>query len=231
MPGQTCRTPRGSSRGRDSPRSIGRRQSGSHAHGPQRSRPTKPRRLNPTTRPQGPDGSTDLESRSTTSCLQRSRATDRRRRRPSMPPAPYKIIVRVRGLGRAFLYLSIYLGVWGGCVHRALVCFRIEIRNMAAVKGQFRIELTPNALAKESFARGSHSVPLSLAASLDSGAAQRKVRQLPRRWLSFALAPASLFNAAVAVFLDCLVSASHACVGMTPRGRCPLTSCWCGARR
>ena len=31
VPGQTCRTPRGSSRGRDSPRSIGRRQSGSPA--------------------------------------------------------------------------------------------------------------------------------------------------------------------------------------------------------
>ena len=31
----------------------------------------KQRRLNPTTRPQGPDGSTDLESRSTTSFLGR----------------------------------------------------------------------------------------------------------------------------------------------------------------
>jgi len=33
---------------------------------------TKPRRLNPATRPQGPDGSTDLESRSTTSFLGRA---------------------------------------------------------------------------------------------------------------------------------------------------------------
>eukprot|EP00964_Phaeocystis_antarctica_P029089 scaffold16386_cov111-Phaeocystis_antarctica.AAC.1 len=33
---------------------------------------TKPRLLNPTTRPQGPDGSTDLESRSTTSFLGRA---------------------------------------------------------------------------------------------------------------------------------------------------------------
>ena len=60
---------------------------------------------------------------------------------------------------------------------------------------------------------------------LRSTAALPKVRQLPRRWLSLALAPASLFNAAVAVFLDCLVSASHACVGMTLRGRCPLNFC------
>eukprot|EP00964_Phaeocystis_antarctica_P039684 scaffold22692_cov33-Phaeocystis_antarctica.AAC.2 len=38
---------------------------------------TKPRRLNPTMRPQGPDGSTDLESRSTTSFLGRAWLTDR----------------------------------------------------------------------------------------------------------------------------------------------------------
>ena len=38
----------------------------------------KQRRLNPTTRPQGPDGSTDLESRSTTSFLGPAWLTARR---------------------------------------------------------------------------------------------------------------------------------------------------------
>ena len=55
----------------------------------------QPRRLNPTTRPQGHDGSTDLESRSTTSFLLVSRSHMANRDRGAAPVTPRK-------QGRAF---------------------------------------------------------------------------------------------------------------------------------